>query len=215
MDSPLVHAIRSFPWQVLAHLTFKRIPTHTAAEKMTNAFLRSACRLTRTHIDAHCSVVRGEFGELGHRFHEHVLIGNLKPPVYTTAFRMRLRAVWTGSYADEPSLDSIKWGKAQVWPYVSSLNGVDYVLKGVERYEYPLEAQGYEVMKFGLTDRVTFSGGLNRRVRPDNKRDRPETVETPRQKLEPDASVTERSPALWAGEACWLCRPVSLTAASG
>jgi hypothetical protein len=187
MESPLVHAISSFPWQVFAHITFKTLPTRTAAEKMTNAFLRSACRLSHTHFEAHCSLLRGEFGETGGRFHEHVLLGNLKPPVNTTAFRMDLRAVWAGSYADEGDISTIKWGICQVWPYVPTLEGVAYVMKGVERYAHPGEALAYEITKFGLTDRVTMSGGLQRRVRLQTERHRPETFETPR-RVEPDTS---------------------------
>ena len=201
MESPLVYAISSFPWQVFAHITFKTLPTRTAAEKMTNAFLRSACRLSHTHYEAHCSLLRGEFGEVGGRFHEHVMLGNLKPPVNTTAFRMDLRAVWAGPYADDGDISTIKWGICQVWPYVPTLEGVAYVMKGVERYDHPAEAQAYEVTKFGLTDRVTMSGGLQKRVWLQIERHRPVTFETPRQ-VEPDTS--EVSLPSTNEQICWL-----------
>jgi len=183
----MVHAIREFPWQVFGHITFKSLPTRTAAEKMTNAFCRHSCRLTHTHYEAHCSLVRGEFGEIGGRFHEHVLLGHLKPPVDTTAFRMALRAFWAGPYADEADISTIKWGICQVWPYVPTLEGVAYIMKGVERYECPGEAQSYEVSKFGLTDRVTMSVGLLKRVQTRNRDIGPQTFETPRP-VEPDTS---------------------------
>jgi hypothetical protein len=187
MESPLVYAIRSFPWQVFAHLTFKTLPTKTAAEKMTNAFVRSACRLSHTHYDAHCSLLRGEFGEIGNRFHEHVMIGHLKPPVDTTAFRMALRSVWAGPFSESGDISTIKWGICQVWPYVPTLEGVAYVMKGVERYSHPGEAQSYEVCKFGLTDRVTMSVGLLQRVQTRKRDIGPQTFETPRP-VEPDTS---------------------------
>jgi hypothetical protein len=187
MESPLVNAIRSFPWQVFAHITFKTLPTRTAAEKMTNAFLRSACRISHTHYEAHCSLVRGEFGEIGGRFHEHVILGHLKPPVDTTAFRMELRAVWAGPYAVDGDISTIKWGICQVWQFHPALEGVAYVMKGVERYAHPGEAQDYEVSKFGLTDRVTMSVGLQKRVVSRLARHRPETFETP-ERVEPDTS---------------------------
>jgi hypothetical protein len=66
----------------------------------------------------------------------------------------------------------------QVWPYDPTLDGVRYVMKGLERYEHGSEARNYELSKFGLTDQITVSESLLRYVGKSERRHCSATIQT-------------------------------------
>jgi hypothetical protein len=95
---------------------------------------------------------------------------------------MELRQYWRHFRKDHDGNRQQRHGDgAQVWPFDWALDGVKYVMKGVERYAYTGEAQNYELAKFGLSDRITLSAGLLRHVDWQVRRGVPKTVKTLRQ----------------------------------
>jgi hypothetical protein len=180
MVSPLAHAIGDAPWQVFGTFTFMNpLPVNREAEVLVRNTMRKACRLAHVHFESAWFLTRGEFGEFGGRFHYHMLIGNFPPLARTTGFLMELRQYWRQLRKDRDGNRQRRHGDgAQVWPFDFALDGVKYVMKGVERYEYSGEAQNYELTKFGLTDRVTLSTALLSHVSREIRKERPVTVKT-------------------------------------
>jgi len=182
MSSPLVHAISGIPFDVFAHLTFKNpMPRGQEVNALVGRFLRKAARMSHTHFDRLDYVGRGEFGELGKRFHEHILLGNLGPISHQTSFLMELKEFWGQARFDVGSHAGIQGDGCQVWPYASTLDGVGYVMKGLQRYEFSSEARNYELSKFGLTDEITVSDSLLKYVEQHERRHCSLTVKTPKQ----------------------------------
>jgi hypothetical protein len=178
--SPLVYALRDAPWQVFGTFTFMNpVPVNREAEVLVRNTMRKACRMAHVHFESAWFLTRGEFGELNGRFHYHMLIGNFPPLARTTGFLLDLRQYWRHFRQDRDGNRQQRHGDgAQVWPFDWALDGVQYVMKGVERYEYTGEAQNYELAKFGLTDRNTLSAGLLRHVEWQVRRGAPKTVKT-------------------------------------
>ena len=182
MFSPLVHAIAGAPWQVFAHFTFKNpLPVEREAEVLLRNTQRKACRLAHVHFESAWFLSRGEFGELGGRFHYHMLIGNFPPYASTSGFCLDLKAYWSRLRFNVGSFAGVQGDICQVWPYSAVLDGVAYVMKGVERYEHPREAREYELTKFGLSDRITLSTALLSRVSREIRKESSATVQTLRQ----------------------------------
>lgn len=179
MVSPLVHAIAGAPWQVFCHFTFKNpVPVDREAGVLLRNTQRKACRMAHVHFESAWFLSRGEFGELGRRFHYHMLIGNFPPLASTSGFCLDLKNFWSRLRLNVGSFAGVQGDICQVWPYDSTLDGVRYVMKGVERYEFAGEARDYELTKFGLTDRITLSAGLLRHVEWQVRRGAPKTVKT-------------------------------------
>jgi hypothetical protein len=178
-----VYALRDAPWQVFGTFTFMNpLPVNREAEVLIRNTMRKACRMAHVHFESSWFLTRGEFGELGGRFHYHMLIGNFPPLARTTGFLMELRQYWRHFRKDHDGNRQQRHGDgAQVWPFDWALDGVKYVMKGVERYAYTGEAQNYELAKFGLSDRITLSAGLLRHVDWQVRRGVPKTVKTLRQ----------------------------------
>ncbi len=154
VNSPVVFSMRSVDWTVFGTFTYRNpLPSITKRASLLATLLDKACRETHTHFDRHFSLTRYETGEVGGRDHNHVLFANLKPGVHVTELCLRLKSYW----------DRIG-GFARVWPYAPTLDGVGYVLKGAERYEFMTEAQSYEMTKFGIGDKVIFSNALVSRM---------------------------------------------------
>jgi hypothetical protein len=224
-NSPVVFAVRNVPWQIFATFTYHDPlpPLHRCA-LLRQIIIGKVCKLTHTRFCRHFSLTRFEKGEIGGRLHNHVLFGNLKPGVHITELCLRVKEYW-----------DVHYGFARVWPYDCTLDGVQYVLKGLERYEYLTEAQSYELRKFGLTDTVYFSQELLARIKSVINREGPKTVDTPKHgemgSLLDNGQATHgnlngRHPAivpdseehLGAGarpgvslaEARWLCTPITV-----
>jgi hypothetical protein len=182
MQSPLVHAISGIPFDALAHLTFKNpLPNGREVNALVGRFLRKAARMSHTHFERLDYVGRGEFGELGGRFHEHILLGNLGPISQLTSYLIELKDFWSAARLDVGSFVGKVGDICQVWPYDSTLDGVDYVMKGLERYEFASEARNYELTKFGLTDQITVSDSLIKYVGQHERRHCSATVKTLKQ----------------------------------
>lgn len=178
--SPLVFALRDAPWQVFGTFTFMNpLPVNREAEVLIRNTMRKACRMAHVHFESAWFLTRGEFGELNGRFHYHMLIGNFPPLARTSGFLMELRQYWRHFRKDRDGNRQQRHGDgAQVWPFDWALDGVQYVMKGIERYEYQGEAQTYELSKFGLSDRVTLSTALLSHVSREIRKERPGTVKT-------------------------------------
>lgn len=182
MQSPLVHAISGIPFDAFAHLTFKNpLPNGREVNALVGRFLRKAARMSHTHFERLDYVGRGEIGELGKRFHEHILLGNLGPTSHLTSYLLELKAYWGQARLDVGSFAGEMGDICQVWPYDPTLDGVGYVMKGLERYEFASEARNYELSKFGLTDQNTVSDSLLKYVGQHERRHCSATVETLKQ----------------------------------
>jgi hypothetical protein len=196
--SPLVYAMREAPWQVFAHFTFKNpLPVAREAEVLVRNAQRKACRLAHVHFESAWFLCRGEFGELGGRFHYHMLFGNFPPFARSSGFCMDVKQFWSRLRLHVGSFADVQGDICQVWPFDWALDGVKYVMKGIERYEYSGEAQNYELTKFGLSDRVTLSTALLLHVSREMRKERSVTVKTLKQgeHFGPDrmADVSQRS----------------------
>ncbi len=150
-------------WQAFSTLTFKTpIPNDRLAQSMIAAWLRHQCCLNRRRYSRLLSLVRGEFGEKTGRFHVHVLSGGLGLCGKSIDQCMALKKFWESLRFNRGSLAGVQGDIARVYPFNEDLEGVQYVMKGLMRYEFLGEAQSYEMAKFGLTDRVYFSDGVLR-----------------------------------------------------
>lgn len=221
VNSPVVYSMRTVGWEVFGTFTYRNpLPSLYKRASLLHCLLDRVCRETHTHFDRHYSLTRYETGEVGGRDHNHVLFANLKPGVHTTELCLRLKAYW----------DRIG-GFARVWPYISTMDGVEYVLKGSERYEFMGEAQSYEATKFGIGDKVTMSKALATRMasrrcgRHTLTNHTPQHGETDRSGHVPEhgaadsdrfAAIARGSDAASAGgrieidstESRWLCKPM-------
>jgi hypothetical protein len=181
-QSPLVHAISGIPFDVFAHLTFKNpLPTGREVGALTGRFLRKAARMSHVHFERLDYVGRGELGELRSRFHVHIMIANLGSISHLTSYLLELKGYWGQARFDVGSFAGEMGDICQVWPYDSTLDGVGYVMKGLERYEFCSEARNYELSKFGLTDQITVSDSLLKYVGQHERRHCSATVETLKQ----------------------------------
>jgi hypothetical protein len=180
--SPLVYALRDCPWQVFGTFTFKTpLPVNREAEVLVRNTMRKACRMAHVHFESAWFLTRGELGELNGRFHYHMLIGNFPPFAGTSNFCLDLKGYWSRLRLNVGSFAGIQGDIGQVWPYEPTLDGVRYVMKGVERYEFAGEARAYELTKFGLTDQITLSNGLLLHVSRQIRKGSSATVKTLRQ----------------------------------
>jgi hypothetical protein len=167
--SPLTTALRGVPWQQFATLTLSNNSElcDRVAGSMFRAGVARLSRLCRVPFDRIGFLCRGEFGK-GGRFHYHCLFVGLGPFGAATDVAMALRKFWRELHKTPDSMglheEMGHYRIVQVWPYDSTLDGVGYVMKGVERYPFLSEAQNYEVTKFGLTDHITMSESLLRKV---------------------------------------------------
>jgi hypothetical protein len=163
MDSPMVHAIRDVPFDVFGHLSFKNPrPAGREVHALMMRIIRKSGRLSHTHLERILFVARGEYGEATHRFHMHILLGNLGLLSHTTGYLMTMKDAWSAARFNVGSFAGVMGDISQWWPYDPSLDGVGYVMKGLERYEFAGEARSYELSKFGLTDEVTVSDSMLR-----------------------------------------------------
>lgn len=165
MQSPLVYALSDQPFDLFCTWTFKNpVPYHVEASRLVRRILRHTAARAHRHFEQIETVNRGEFGELKTRFHYHTVIGNLGPIAASASFRLELMKYWEQARFGVGTLAGVQGDAARVWPYNSTLDGVKYVMKGLARYEFANEAQIYELSKFGLTDQVTVSNSILRRV---------------------------------------------------
>ena len=177
--SPLVYALRDTPWQVFGTFTFMNpLPVNREAEVLVRNTMRKACRMAHVHFESAWFLTRGELGELNGRFHYHMLVGNFPPLASTSGFCLDLKSYWSKLRLNVGSFAGVHGDICQVWPYGPTLDGVGYVMKGIERYEFAGEACDYELTKFGLSDRITLSTALLSHVSREIRKGSSATVKT-------------------------------------
>jgi hypothetical protein len=91
---------------------------------------------------------------------------------------MDLKNYWSRLRLNVGSFAGVQGDICQVWPYDATLDGVGYVMKGIERYEFVGEARSYELTKFGLSDRITLSNALLSHVGREIRKGSSATVKT-------------------------------------
>ena len=125
MDSPLTFHARREPWQFFATLTFSGSPEPSgpARARMLFAWVRKICRAFDLPWTGIFWLAREEGGEIGGRFHFHVLVSGLPPKAVTTSGNFILKNLWSGIPGG---------GIARVYIYQPQLSGVQYVMKGLE-----------------------------------------------------------------------------------
>ncbi len=200
-------------WQLFATNTFITLPRKKDVACLRFAFLRKACRMSHTHFRRLQWISRGEFGDITQRFHEHILISGLKPFASSKDFALDLKNCWGELLNKRQNSDgTVQAAISRVYPYEPSLNGVGYVMKGIERYQHLGEAQVHEVSKFGLTDAVTFSDGWFQHVASHitaTEIARNKSVQTLQHGECVGNQSLEKYPAgISKIEARWLCQPV-------
>lgn len=84
-------------------------------------------------------MAREERGEVGGRYHYHILLGGLSPSTLNKSTCFALKGLWT----------SIGGGFADVRLFDTSLPGVKYVMKGLNEWS-PALANAYEMRKAGV-----------------------------------------------------------------
>lgn len=139
-------------WQFFATLTFAaKIPTESNRNKMFHAWAswldqlekaKGSNRHTRRPSPHHAFywMLREELGEIGGRLHYHVLIGGLSKNLVNTRTAMASCAKW----------EKLHGGMARNYVYDSHLDGVGYVLKGLDQQAIAskIGAIDYEMGKF-------------------------------------------------------------------
>lgn len=125
---------------------------------MVFAFLRTCARNFGLHFKKLLWCLRSELGEITARHHFHVLIGGLPHFAVRKQSCFALMAQW----------EKIGGGMARVYPFSSTLDGVEYVLKGCEEAfnaaQSRIGASEYELTKFGGSCDVMLSESLVREL---------------------------------------------------
>jgi hypothetical protein len=157
MSQGLVNACNDVKWQYFVTLTFGASFTQ---KKTPNKIHRvySWLRTVQAHHNKTSSLehfrflLREEHGEQGGRFHYHILMADLSPASPGHCHAMSW--VWR---------EKMKVGYAVIRPYTRSLNGVDYVLKGLSpKYLRPLrETENDRDKRHKIAQNGTCSGRFN------------------------------------------------------
>jgi len=153
--SPELEGLRGVPWQLFCTFTFKDcgpaglIPSPRKRSTMLFSTFRDLASFSGIHFRSLLWLVRGEFGEIGGRFHYHALIAGLPPSAVTTRRCLSLMSQW----------ESHGGGMARVRLFDDSLDGVSYCLKDVGVGALA-GANAYELSKFGGACDVTLSKSL-------------------------------------------------------
>ncbi len=125
---------------------------------MVFAFLRTCARNFGLHFKKLLWCLRSELGEITARHHFHILIGGLPHFAVRNETCFALMAQW----------ESFGGGMARVYPFDSTLVGVEYVLKRCEAVfnaaRSRIGASEYELTKFGGSCEVTLSESLIRLI---------------------------------------------------
>ena len=150
--NPELHSLAKLDWQLFVTLTFKqeKLPEHVR-RSMFFAWLRSGADFFRVHFKKMVWVLRLEAGERTGRLHYHAVIAGLPPSAVQTATCFALMRTWKHKGG----------GHARITVYNPSLDGLDYLTKGIEERASLLAARYagdyYELTKFGGSCDVTLS----------------------------------------------------------
>jgi len=151
MHNPELHALASINWQFFGTFTFKRERTPEGIRRsMFFALLRTQAGSFGVHFKKLIWCLRRESGESTGRLHYHAIIAGLPPCAVTTRNCHAICSQW----------EKVGGGIARVTQYNSSLDGLDYLLKGsgltgsaASRYA----GDYHELTKFGGSCDVTLS----------------------------------------------------------
>lgn len=151
--NPLSYHASLHHWQFFVTLTYGhdgvggKVPVELVRKKMLFAFLRQVClgryktkqgeRLHRSRWHDLLFLAREEQGEIGGRYHFHLLLGGLPPARHNASEANVMISIWK----------ECGGGIADVRMYDARLDGVSYVLKGLEQWSFE-GANSYEVAKF-------------------------------------------------------------------
>jgi len=121
MHNPELHALARIDWQLFCTFTFKSERKSDAIrQSMFFALLRTQAKVWKVHFKRLLWCLRRETGEGTGRLHLHAIIAGLPPQAVTERNCLAVMSQW----------ESFGGGMARVRAYDSSLDGLDYVLKG-------------------------------------------------------------------------------------
>jgi hypothetical protein len=153
--NPEKHLLNNVEWQFFCTFTFKTLKVTDAVWlKMFFALLRDTAKNFRVHFRSILWVLRYEKGESTGRPHFHAIIAGLPASAATVATCFSLMKIW----------EKHGGGQARVRIYDSTLEGVEYVLKGVDEAYTASGANWYELGKFGGRCDVMLSESLIRHL---------------------------------------------------
>ena len=158
MHNPELHALAAVNWQYFCSFSF-RGETHCArfGPQMFVALVRTQARCFGVHFSKILWCLRREPGESTGRWHLHAVIAGL-PPSAGARNCLALMSQW----------ERVGGGMARVSEYNSSLDGLDYILKGSGLTESTAKRWAgdyHELSKFGGSCDVTLSESVCRHVR--------------------------------------------------
>ena len=156
MHNPELHALARIDWQLFCTFTFKSERKSDAIrQSIFFALLRTQAKVWKVHFKRLLWCLRRESGESTGRLHYHAIIAGLPPQAVTERNCLAVMSQW----------ESLGGGIARVRAYDSSLDGLDYVLKGSELTESRATRWAgdyHELTKFGGSCDVTLSMSLVR-----------------------------------------------------
>ncbi len=155
MHNPELHALAAVNWQYFCTFSFKS-EKHCArfGPQMFVALLRTQARSFGLHFKKILWCLRRETGEKTGRWHLHAVIAGL-PPSAGPRNCLALMSQW----------ESLGGGIARVSVYNSSLDGLDYILKGsglTESTATRWAGDYHELTKFGGSCDVMLSESVIR-----------------------------------------------------
>ena len=157
MHNPELHALAAVNWQYFCTFSF-RSEKHCArfGPRMFVALVRTQARSFRVHFSEILWCLRRESGEATGRLHLHAVIAGL-PPSAGARNCLALMSQW----------EKLGGGIARVSEYNSSLDGLDYILKGsglTESKATRWAGDYHELSKFGGWCDVTLSESVGRHL---------------------------------------------------
>src|SRR5690242_15526370 len=139
--NPEKHLLDVIDWQFFCSFTFKTLKVSEAVWlKMYFAMMREQADNFGIHFFKTLWTLRKEKGELTDRPHFHALIAGLPVTAVNSATCFSFMRIW----------EKFGGGSARVRVYDPTLDGVGYVLKGVDAAFTNAGANWYELGKFGM-----------------------------------------------------------------
>jgi len=155
MHNPELHALAAVNWQFFCSFSFKSEKQCARfGTQMFVALVRIQARSFGVHFSKILWCLRRESGESTGRLHQHAVIAGL-PPSAGVRNCLALMSQW----------ESLGGGMARVSVYDSSLDGLDYILKGsglTESKATRWAGDYHELSKFGGSCDVTLSQSVIR-----------------------------------------------------
>ena len=155
MHNPELHSLAAVNWQYFCTLTFRgEKQCKRYGPQMFVALVRTQAKNWNVHFKKVLWCLRRESGESTGRWHLHAVIAGL-PPSAGPRNCLALMSQW----------ETLGGGMARVSRYDSSLDGLDYILKGsglTESKATRWAGDYHELAKFGHSCDVTLSESVIR-----------------------------------------------------